>query len=464
MTLKGDDKSDTPESTGKASKFGIKQIVVGVVVVAAGYLFIQQVYVPAPDEGQLGGPVKGLSPTQLRKFYATREVFKKEFTPEEGLGPLFNGKSCFECHGQPTNAVGGEGRDVASTGVVRIGTRLPNRPAAKKPLKDVISNLTQEDVDILLFKGGPALERKTITSEFVNKYPHDCQIEIGTVPSGTELISMRHAPPVFGFGLIEAIPDQDIVENVFKELRENPGLAGRALSQIDPLTYQPRISRFGWKNQNSTLLTFTQEALNVEMGITTFFQKNEKSATGLSDFPRCIYKYLPPEPNDIGSNMAKLAYFQALLAPPTRGPITEQVKRGEKVFEQLQCAVCHRPEMSTAPTVYVVDPDSPAPQLRYLEVPALESKPVRAYSDFLVHQMGPGLADGLPQGGAKGGEWRTTPLWNLRNKKFLLHDGRTTDITEAILAHGGQATPVVMNYKSLPEPEKEDLLAFLKSL
>jgi CxxC motif-containing protein (DUF1111 family) len=444
-------------------KLWLRRGAYAVVAVIVGYFFFQQVYVYAPDEGQLGGPVKGLTPTQLRKFYATEETFKHEFTPEEGLGPLFNGRSCFECHGQPTT-IGGEGRDVASTGVIRIGTRLPNKPMSKAPLKEVISNLTQEDVDILLMKGGPALERKSITSEFINKYPANCQIELATVPPGTELISMRHAPPLFGFGLIEAIPDPDIVDNVFKELKENPQLAGRALSQVDPLTYQPRVSRFGWKNQNSTLMTFTQEALNTEMGVTTFFQKNEKSAQGISQFPRCIYKFLPPEPNDIGKNMAKMTYFQALLAPPGRGPITAQVQRGEKVFSKLDCAVCHRPEMSTSPVVYVVDPDSPAPQFRYIEVPALESKPVRAYSDFLVHQMGPGLADGLPQGGAKGGEWRTTPLWGLRLKKFLLHDGRTSDISEAILAHGGQATMVAQNFKDLPESDKADLLAFLKSL
>lgn len=458
----GDTKSAVPNQP--QNKIWLQRGILGAILLATGVYLFQQVYVYAPDEGQLGGPVKGLTPNQLRKFYATRVTFKKDFTPEEGLGPLFNGKSCFECHGQPTERVGGEGRDVVSTGVVRIGRRIAQRPKAKLPLKDVITGLTQDDVDIMLFQGGPALERKSITSEFLNKYPNDCQIEIGTVPPGAELISLRHAPPVFGFGLIEAIPDPDIVQNVFKELKTNPELAGRALSQIDPLTYRPRISRFGWKNQNSTLLTFTQEALNVEMGITTFFQENEKSASGISNFPKCIYKYLPSEPNDKGHVMAQLAYHQALLAPPDRGPITEEVKRGEKVFEQLQCAVCHVPEMSTAPIVYVVDPDSPGPELKHMEIQALESKPVKAYSDFLVHQMGGKLADGLPQGGAMGGEWRTTPLWGLRFKKFLLHDGRTTDINEAILAHGGQAERVVKTYETLPEKEKADLLAFLKSL
>jgi CxxC motif-containing protein (DUF1111 family) len=120
--------------------------------------------------------------------------------------------------------------------------------------------------------------------------------------------------------------------------------------------------------------------------------------------------------------------------------------------------------MYTSPTVYVVDPDSPVPELRYMEVKALENQEVPAYSDFLLHDMGVGLADGLPQAGAKGGQWRTTPLWGLRLKRFYLHDGRTTKLNEAITAHGGQAQEVTANYAKLPQSDKDDLLAFLKSL
>jgi CxxC motif-containing protein (DUF1111 family) len=275
---------------------------------------------------------------------------------------------------------------------------------------------------------------------------------------------MRHAPPLFGFGLIEAIPDADIANNVFEEVRVAPQLAGRLSSHVDPLTLQPRIGRFGWKNQFATLPNFTIEALNTEMGISTFANSLERSGLGRGQFPKCVQKFLPSVPNDKGSVTAQLAYFQALLAPPPRGAITEQVKRGEKLFDRLQCAVCHRPTMYTAPIVYLIDPDSPAPKYNHIEVEALENKPVHAYSDFLVHQMGIELADGIPQAGSLGGEWRTTPLWGLRFKKFYLHDGRTQDLTKAIMLHGGQASKVRDNFARLPKREKEDLLAFLKSL
>lgn len=414
-----------------------------------------------PDIGRPGGPIAGLTPVQLKKFHETREIFKHDFTPEEGLGPLFNGRSCFECHGKST-ILGGEGRDVTSTGVVRIGQLRAGdgRPPSAKPVTD----LGQDDVDLMIFQGGPAIERKSITSEFPEKYPPGCQVELGMVPQQADFISLRHAPPLFGFGLIEAIPDAEIVGNIFKQAAINPKLKGRAATHIDPLTYQPRIGRFGWKNQNPNLMTFTTEALNVEMGITTFTQEVEKSATGIQRFPKCIVRFLPPEPNDPGSVTAKLTYFQALLAPPPRGRVDEAARRGEAVFNRLQCSVCHIPEMSTAPVVWVVDPDSPAPDFNYLEVQALENKPVRAYSDFLLHDMGEKLADGLPQAGARGGQWRTTPLWGLRLKKFLLHDGRTSDISQAILEHGGQASDVVAAYRRLPDADRDDLLSFLRSL
>ncbi len=415
------------------------------------------------DEGKLGGPIKGLDHDLQNKFYQTRELFVHQFTPEEGLGPLFNGASCFECHGQP-GVIGGEGHDVSSTGVMRIGKRLSSSQLAKLPLEEARSKMTFEDVDFMIDRGGPALQRKSITSEFPNKYPPDCQSEIAVVPKDAELISLRHAGPLFGFGLIEAIPDLYITRIALQQVSETPSLAGRTSPHVDTLTHRSRIGRFGWKCQHASLLDFTAEALNVEMGVTTYVRPAIKSARAQSEMPQCLIKYLPAEPNDKGSLLAKLSYCQALFAPPDRAEITPQVKKGGELFKRLQCAVCHTPELNTAPTAYVVDPDSPAPALRWLEVRALENRPVRAYSDFLLHKMGPELADGLPQQGASGGEWRTTPLWGLRFKKFYLHNGATTDLEKAILLHGGQAKEVTESYTRLSQSEKSDLLAFLRSL
>lgn len=447
------------------SYLALRNGIIGAGILLTGILLFNEAAVPAPpDSGQAGGPIAGLTLDQLNKFRQTEVIFKKEFTPEEGLGPLFNGKSCFECHGQGTGIVGGEGRDTTSTGVIRIGILRPGSKYTGKPVHDYIANTTDLDVYNYIFEGGPVLERKSITAEFPDKYPAEASCEIGLVPQGCMFQSLRHAMPIMGLGVLDAIDDRDVLANVFKQSQTHANMTGRAITHEDPLTHTVRIGKFGWKDQQPNLLLFSAEAMDMEMGLTTPVMLHPKSAKGISEFPPALIPYLPREPNDYGKLMSQFAYFQSLLAPPPRGEITEAAKRGEKVFEKAECSVCHMPTMYTKPQVMVVDPDSPAPNYNLIEVQALENKPVHAYTDLLVHNMGWELADGLPQGGARGGEWRTTPLWGLRLKRFYLHDGRTSDLEKAILLHGGQGDEARQNFKKLSEQDKSDLMAFLHSL
>ncbi len=411
---------------------------------------------------QPGDPLPGLSLRQHHIFNKGLVLFKHDFEPEEGLGPLFNGRSCFECHGKPT-AVGLEGKDVSTTGVVRVGMIVPSSPLSKD-LKKAKEQADIFDFSGLIDKGGPALQRKSITQEFPGKYPADLNVEVGLVPPQAQFISLRHAPPLLGLGLIDAISDQTILANMFRESKIAPRLVGRTNPLSDPLTRATRIGKFGWKDQQPDLLLFTAEALNAEMGITTFIQNAPKSATGIAEVPKKLAAFLPHEPNDIGENLVQLAAFQALLAPPSRPVLDEHSRHGQQLFAKLQCAVCHTPELPTAQVVEIPDPASPFPQLHYLEVKSLENQPVRLYSDLLLHSMGPALADGIVQGTARGGEWRTTPLWGLRYKKFYLHDGRARTLEKAILAHGGQADAATSAYRALCDEDKKDLLAFLKAL
>jgi len=411
-----------------------------------------------------GKPLDGLSARQLQAFEEGKAFFKKKFTIKEGLGPLFNGESCFECHGQPSNAVGGEGRDNSSTSIVNFARRIPTSPKAKKPMAEVIENLGKRDVDFFLEKGGPSLQKRSITTENPDLLPFEVQVDADVIPPNADIISPRHSPPLFGDGLIDNIADADIIANSIKQNIEHPDLAGRPISAVDRYTESPRVGRFGWKNQNVNLFNFTTGAMNIELGLTTYLSSTENSSKSFGIFPKEVYQILPPGPNDKGEILVKLNYFQALLAPPKRGEITEEVKRGEKHFQDLNCAVCHQPSMVTAPNGYVVDPDSPLPNLKYLRLDALSNQKIDPYSDFLVHQMGKELADGIPQEGARGGEWRTTPLWGLRFKKFLLHDGRTQVIHDAIMFHGGQAEKSKNDYAKLPKQEQDELLAFLRSL
>lgn len=434
----------------------------------AGYEIFNYLYmnvsVPTSVSYQPGDPLPGLTSYELSKFNETRELFKHKFTVQEGLGPLFNGESCFECHGQPSSSVGGEGRDTSSTSILNFGRRLPLSPRANKPLADVAEVLTRRDVDFFLERGGPSLQRKSITTENPELFPFELQLNFETLPVGTEILSFRHSPPLFGDGLIDNIPDSEIISNAVKQSIEHPDLAGRPISQVDRYTELARVGRFGWKNQMVNLLNFTTAAMNIELGVTTYLNQTENSPKSMGMIPIRILKKLPPSPNDKGKVLVGLTFFQSMLAPPPRGEITPEVQEGEALFKKLDCAVCHIPQMHTAPEGIVVSPDSPLPALEYLKVKALSNKPVNAYSDFLLHRMGKDLADGIPQEGAVGGEWRTTPLWGLRFKKFYLHDGRTTDLEETIVLHGGQSAPSTEQYKKLSREDKASLLAFLRSL
>jgi CxxC motif-containing protein (DUF1111 family) len=446
------------------TKLMIVVSVVAVIALLKGYDYVSARMVVEPrDKGKPGSAISGLTMKQLAYFDEGRRLFMHEFTPEEGLGPLFNGKSCFECHGQP-GVVGGEGRDTSSTNITMFARRDPEKPIAKLPKEAVMRTITKADIDLFPMEGGPTLQRRTITTEFPGKYPFDCQVDFESIPKTAEFVSPRHSPHVLGSGLIENIPDNDILATALDQGQQAPAMAGRPIPHVDRFTELPRIARMGWKNQHVNTLNFSTGALNIEMGVTTFLNNTENSPTRMGQFPKCLVETFGPGPNDTGKNLLLLTYFQQLLAPPPRGPITEQVKKGEVVFNQVGCAFCHKPTYYTADNSVVVDPESPLPKLNHLRIAALQHVPVNCYSDLLVHDMGQELADGMPQEGSKGGEWRTTPLWGLGTKKFLLHDGRTTDIHAAIMAHGGQSEEVRNRYDALSAEDKENLRAFLKSL
>jgi CxxC motif-containing protein (DUF1111 family) len=218
------------------------------------------------------------------------------------------------------------------------------------------------------------------------------------------------------------------------------------------------FARFGWKAQNKSLLVFSGEAYNVEMGIT-----NELFQTERDETPECQFA---PTPNDVTpldaeshieglSAIEKFAFFMRFLGAPVPSKDTPggaaSIGRGAASFAEVGCALCHTPSLRTGNS----------------NVEALRNKPVNLYSDLLLHDMGTGLADGVSQGQAGPREFRTAPLWGLGQRLFFLHDGRTSDLRAAIYAHqswGSEANAVVGNYNRMTEPAKQDMLNFLRSL
>jgi len=224
------------------------------------------------------------------------------------------------------------------------------------------------------------------------------------------------------------------------------------------------VARFGWKAQNKSLLLFSGEAYNVEMGITNELFPTERDETAGCQYapsPNDIVNTEAATPIDAVSAIEKFAIYQRFLAAPTPSATmpggSQSIQRGRSQFAAVGCALCHTSTLSTGNS----------------SVAALRIRAADLFSDLLVHDMGPGLADGISQGQARGRDFRTPPLWGLGQRIFFLHDGRTSDLVEAIQAHrsgstrngdASEANEVVNRYNALGETGKQDLLNFLRSL
>jgi CxxC motif-containing protein (DUF1111 family) len=282
-------------------------------------------------------------------------------------------------------------------------------------------------------------------------------------------VIFRIPTPTFGAGLIEQIPDSAILANrdANAAAKTSLGIFGRP----NRVSGNPNnngndgtIARFGWKAQNKSLLLFSGEAYNVEMGITNELFQSERDETASCQFtttPNNVTNTDSDDPLATISAIEKFAFFMRFLAPPvssrdTPGGATS-IARGRQVFDAVGCALCHTPTLRTGPS----------------SVAALRDRPVDLFSDLVVHNMGAGLADDVVQGEAGPDEFRTAPLWGLGQRIFFLHDGRTRDLLEAIQAHRSPATlryqaseanAVIARFNTLTESLKQDLLNFLRSL
>jgi CxxC motif-containing protein (DUF1111 family) len=281
----------------------------------------------------------------------------------------------------------------------------------------------------------------------------------------------RIPTPVFGAGLIEQIPDSAIVAAQTANSARKSGLGIRGRVHRFPVNgsiningNDGTIARFGWKAQNKSLLLFSGEAYNVEMGISNELFQSERDETA-----HCQYAMTPNDITDTEvrstvegvSAIEKFAFFMRFLAPPTPSTSvpggSESIRAGRDLFQSVGCALCHTPSYTTGNST----------------VAALRYKPVNLYSDLLLHNMGPGLADDVIQGQAGPDEFRTAPLWGLGKRLFFLHDGRTSDLAEAIQAHASagnsrfrasEANGTIAAYNRLGEHQKQHLLNFLRSL
>jgi CxxC motif-containing protein (DUF1111 family) len=375
---------------------------------------------------QVGEPLPNLPAGMLNAFHEGRRRFTTAETPATGLGPVFNDRSCVGCHSVPVP--GGSGVDPGTfvTRFGRFGLQESDRFGVQTP---------SLPFNALLNLGGPTIQRKSVAEDLPN-----CGLAGEVVPHEATAVGPRQPSPVFGLGLIQAIPDTTILARADPTDANADGIAGR------PNTQNGIIGRYGWKASVATLTDFVALALINELGITTPLYPNELSPQGRPIPPGC--KTTPDVDDADGARLTSISAFLAFLGPPPRGPITDAVRRGETLFAKLGCSACHTPVMKTGAS----------------SNPALNEVDVPLYSDLLTHYVGAVLDDRIPDGEVAGGRWRTPPLWGLRLRKFYLHDGRTSDLVQVIALHSGEAFRARESFVALKPADQADVLAFLQSL
>jgi CxxC motif-containing protein (DUF1111 family) len=363
---------------------------------------------------KLGAALPGLNAAQQALFDAGLEEFQAVETPEGGLGPIFNGSSCAACHS--AGAIGG----ASAITVTRFGRTVDGK------------------FDALDHLGGSLLQDKAIDPEVQER-----------VPAEANVVARRLSTPLFGAGLIEAIPDAEILLSA--QRRRPDGVVGRAALVNDVASGKTRVGRFGWKAQQATLLSFAGDAYLNEMGVTSRLFPTENAPNGnqalLAKWDKVPDVEDSVDPATGTSDIDHAADFMRLLAPPPPLRPTASALAGGRVFDRINCTACHTPVLFTG--------SSP--------VAALAFKPVPLFSDLLLHDMGT-LGDGIEQAPAKATELRTAPLWGLRARGPFLHDGRATTVDQAIRAHEGQGAPSRNRYNALGAAERQQLLDFLSTI
>ena len=419
--------------------------------------------------GNEGVALSDLTPDQLALFNEGKRRFAQNEKVADGLGPRMNLSSCVGCHAFP--ASGGSSPKLNpqfqfATGPDHGTNTVPYFIAANGPVREARFKKTGTGT-----ADGGVHDLFTIAG--MSGVPATCSIKPPDFNANRNNVIFRIPTPVFGAGLIEQIRDSEILANQAKEAtakdrlqikgRTNLIISGNTRTQQAGETNASgndgTIARFGWKARNKSLLIFAGEAYNVEMGISNeLFQTEREEACSLKSTPNdSTNTPVSGNPLAVLSDVETFAAFMRFLAPPipsygVPGATPASIANGKMILSRVGCVFCHTPTLMT-------DPNS--------SVAALRDKAANLYSDLLLHEMGEGLADGISQGQAEGNEFRTAPLWGLGQRIFFLHDGRTSDLVQAILEHRGtksEANEVIRQYMKLSEKEKQDLLNFLRSL
>lgn len=413
-------------------------------------------------------PVKNLKGKQKKDFFVGKSFFRQNWVTFpasvkslEGLGPTFIAASCIACHERD-----GRGRpplhrkEDFQALLFRISTpgkNIHGGPIDVPGYGDQIQNFAIPGVKP---EAVPKVNWVEISGKFADGQKYTLvkpeflftDLAYGEFPKEM-MVSARVAPAVFGLGLLEAIPEEEILKNEDPDDIDQDGIRGHANFVWDYAQNKRALGRFGWKANQPTLHQQTAAAFSGDMGITTsmFPTPNCPSLQ-----PECAKAPQKKSVELSDSDLKKVVVYSQLLSVPERRVLPKEVElRGESLMKEMACTSCHRPTFRTSSTAALKE---------------LRHQQIYPYTDLLVHDMGEGLADHRPDFLASGREWRTPPLWAIgmikkinRHTRFL-HDGRARSIEEAILWHGGEAENSQKKYIALPKKDREILIQYVESL
>ena len=414
-----------------------------------------------------GQPLPHLTADQETRFFVGNSFFNRNWvsapsstTARDGLGPLFNARSCSACHlhdgrGQPP----APGEDMLSM-LVRLS--IPGQDVERGVVPEPIYG---DQLNGLAVHGVPPEGRVLVSYEeiagtFADGEPYSLRkptytfadLNYGPMHPDT-LASPRVAPAMVGLGLLEAVPEQTLMDLADPGDTDGDGISGRVNRVWDKRRQRTVPGRFGWKANQPTVAQQVAGAFLGDIGITSpLFPHDNCPSTALA----CRQARNGGSP-ELSENLFGhvVFYSRTLAVPARRNPRQPAVRRGRQLFDAAQCGACHIPTLRTG-----VVPG----------LPDLSEQVIHPYTDLLLHDMGAGLADGRPDFEATGSEWRTPPLWGIglvetvNRHTYFLHDGRARGLAEAILWHGGEAEVSKEYFRRLPAADREALLQFLRSL
>jgi CxxC motif-containing protein (DUF1111 family) len=414
-----------------------------------------------------GFPAKNLLEEHRAAFFVGHSFFNENWVVapgstagRDGLGPLFNARSCSGCHlrdgrSRPPNV----GEPMISM-LMRIS--VPGAGPHKEPLPDPNygDQIQGQAIPGVPPEADVQVEYEERAGQFADgekfslRKPHYSLKNLGYGPLSKDvMMSPRVAPAMIGLGLLEAVPEETLHGFADEQKREGRGICGRPNFVWHKSAGKMTFGRYGWKAEQPSVLQQTAGAFVGDIGITSSLIPDENYTPAQLLCAKQPSGGHPEVSDKILHDV--VTYSRTLAVPARRNWADPAVVRGKALFVQVNCAACHIPKMQTG---------------NCADLPELSGQTIRPYTDLLLHDLGEDLSDNRPVFEAKGRDWRTAPLWGIgliakvNGHTCFLHDGRAQNLAEAILWHGGEAQTSREKFRTMPKTDREALLAFLQSL